>query len=153
MAKIKPKDIKTKHKAGEYIYVRMHGKITSEYSIRRVLVKEIIVSIGESSVEIHYDAGGEMFPEIQTASTIVEAEALAIAQLAAHKLKGKATDVRAGRPKKKFKPSKAKTPKSLKGKMARRRKRVDDEDDDEDMDDDEEDIDDEDDEDDEDDDL
>jgi len=105
MAKIKPKDIKTKHKAGEYIYVRKHKKICSEYSITRVLIKEIIITIGESSVEIHYDAGGEMFPEAQTSSTIQEAEAIAIAELAAYKLKGKS---KVSAPKKKFKPARGK---------------------------------------------
>jgi hypothetical protein len=109
MKKMKPKDIDTKHKAGEYIYVRPHEVISDEYTLRRVLVTEIIITIKEDSVDVHYDAGGEMFPESQTYSTITEAEEHTIAELAASKLKGEEEDTqsmdRSGRKaKKKFKP-------------------------------------------------
>lgn len=85
---MKPKDLKTKHKVGNYIYIRQIGPITSEYAIRRVKIDEIIITVKEKTVEIHYDVGEELYPEDRTSATIEEAEGHALAELAAYKLKG-----------------------------------------------------------------
>lgn len=105
MSEIKPKDLNTKYKVGEYAYVRSHKVISPEFSIHRIKIDEIVLTVKETMVDIHYDGGGELWPEIKISSTIQEAEGLALAELAAHKLAGK-DKIKV--PKKKFKRKKKK---------------------------------------------
>lgn len=85
---MKPKDFKTKHKTGDYIYIRHNGPIKSEYTIRRIQVIKIVITVEEKIVEVHYDTCVGLCLENETSATIEEAEALALAELAAYRLKG-----------------------------------------------------------------
>ena len=109
MSKLKPKDIETKHTAGDFIYVRGKGKPTNQYTIRRLKVKEVIISVKESTVDVHYDTGSDLYPEDEIFSDVVEAEVHIIAELAAYRLKGEKND-----PEKKTKPKKKKPGKKRK---------------------------------------
>ncbi len=120
---MKPKDLKTKHKAGDYVYVRSNGKITNEYCIRRCQIIEICITVKERTVEIKYLTKDGPYLEDNIVTTIEEAERLALAELAAYKLKGEDTA------RKKSKPTK-KPGKSRRYKKARPSKHDDDEDDD-----------------------